>query len=458
MTTEIDTSRLKMLKQREETRYLAERPKSVALYERAKGSLFGGVPHSWMNDFMGRLPLFIEEGRGAYLTDVDGHRYLDLLQADHGAIFGHSPKAVADAVADRAQRGFMFSLPTEDSIWVGEELARRFGLPYWQVHMTASDSNRTAIKIAREITQRNLVLCFNGSYHGTVDETLVTVVDGRMITDPYGGSSYGIGALPNPELRTRVVEFNDLDALEKALSPRDIACVITEPAIAQMAVFSPDAGFHEALREMTRRFGTLLIIDETHNIVAGPGGFTRLWNLEPDIFVMGKGIAGGFPASVMGLSQEVADRALPVFEKSFVQGIGTTLSGNALAVSALRATLEHVMTESAYDRMMSGAERMADGMDKVIKTADLPWRVGCLGCRVLLRFSETIHRNWAELRAQWGGLLALYDMGMYFHTFYANRAILIPPGFFALISPEVTAEDVDFHSKVFGECVNELVG
>ena len=458
MTTKIDSSRLKMLKEREETRYLAERPKSVALYKRAKGSLFGGVPHSWMNDFMGRLPLFIEEGSGAYLTDVDGHRYLDLLQADHGSIFGHSPKALADAVADRAQRGFMFSLPTEDSIWVGEELARRYGLPYWQVHMTASDSNRTAIKIAREITQRNLVLCFNGSYHGTVDETLVSVVDGRMITDPYGGASYGIGALPDPELRTRVVEFNDLDALENALSARDIACVITEPAIAQMSVYPPDADFHEALREMTDRFGTLLIIDETHNIVAGPGGFTRLWNLQPDIFVMGKGIASGIPASVMGLSQEVAERALPLFEKTFVQGIGTTLSGNALAVSALRATLEHVMTESAYDRMMSGAERMADGIDKVIKAANLPWRVDCLGCRVVLRFSAAVPRNFAEQRAERDGLQGLAETAMYFHTFFANRGILIPPGYFALISPEVTAEDVDFHSKVFGECVNELVG
>ena len=458
MTTKIDRSRLETLKQREETRYLAERPKSVALYERAKGSLFGGVPHSWMNDFMGRLPLFIEEGRGAYVTDADGHRYLDLLGADHGAIFGHSPKAVADAVADRVQRGVMFTLPGEDSIWVGEELARRFGLPYWQIHMTASDSNRTAIKIAREITGRKLVLCFNGSYHGTVDETLVTVVDGKMITDPYGGSSYGIGALPDPELRTRVVEFNDLEALEQALSPRDVACVITEPVLAQMSVYPPDPGFHEGLRELTRRFDTLLIIDETHNIVAGAGGFTRLWNLEPDIFVLGKGIASGIPASVMGLSQEVADQALPLFEKNFVQGIGTTLSGNALAVAALRATLEHVMTESAYDRMISGAERIADGMEKVIRAADLPWRVDCLGCRVVLRFSQAVPRNFAEQRAERRGLQGLAETGMYFHTFYANRGILIPPGFFALISPEVTAEDIEFHDKVFGECVSELVG
>ncbi|MYE81312.1 MAG: aminotransferase class III-fold pyridoxal phosphate-dependent enzyme, partial [Gammaproteobacteria bacterium] len=295
-------------------------------------------------------------------------------------------------------------------------------------------------------------------YHGTVDETLVTVVDGKMITDPYGGSSYGIGALPDPELRTRVVEFNDLEALEQALSPRDVACVITEPVLAQMSVYPPDPGFHEGLRELTRRFDTLLIIDETHNIVAGAGGFTRLWNLEPDIFVLGKGIASGIPASVMGLSQEVADQALPLFEKNFVQGIGTTLSGNALAVAALRATLEHVMTESAYDRMISGAERIADGMEKVIRAADLPWRVDCLGCRVVLRFSQAVPRNFAEQRAERRGLQGLAETGMYFHTFYANRGILIPPGFFALISPEVTAEDIEFHDKVFGECVSELVG
>jgi len=453
MTTEIDRSRLKMLTEREEKRFRAEHPKSVALYKRAKGSLLAGVPFTWMNDFMGRSqPLFVKEGKGAYFTDVDGHRYLDLLAADHGALWGHSPTAVADAVADQVQRGVMFTLPTEDSVWVGEELARRFGLPYWQVYMTASDSNRAAIKIAREITQRNLVLCFNGCYHGTVDETLVTVVDGRMIPHAYGGLTYNMGALPDPELRARVVEFNDLDALERALSPRDIACVITEPALGQFAVVRPDPGFHEALREMTRRFGTMLIIDETHSIiVASPGGCTRLWNLEPDIFVLGKGIAGGIPASVMGVSEEVAEKVLPLFQKSYVQGIGTTLSGNALAVAALRANLEHVMTESTCDRMLSSAERMADGMDKIIETADLPWRVDRFGSRVQPFFSLAVARTIAEIKAQGDR-----GMGGYYRAYFANRGIFTPG--LALISAEVTAEDVDFHNKVFGECVNELIG
>ena len=192
--------------------------------------------------------------------------------------------------------------------------------------------------------------------------------------------------------------------------------MLTEPAIAQMSVYPPDPGFHEGLRELTRRFGTLLLIDETHNIVAGAGGFTRLWNLEPDIFVLGKGIAGGIPASVMGLSQEVADRALPLFEKNFVQGIGTTLSANALAVSALKATLEHVMTDSAYERMTSGAERMAAGMDRVIKARRPAMARGTVSAgRVVLRFSQAVPRNFAEQRAEGRGLQGLAETGMYFH-------------------------------------------
>lgn len=456
MTTEIDRSRLKMLTEREEQRHLAEHPKSAALFERAKGSLFTGAPYTWQSFWMFGLPLFIEEGRGAYLTDVDGHRYLDLFLVDHGALYGHSPKAFADAIAEQVYRGTTFGFPTEDSIWVGEELTRRFGLPSWQIFMTATDANRAAMKIAREVTQRELVLCFNGSYHGALDETLVSVVDGKLIPHPYGGATYNIGPLPNPESRTRVVESEDLDALEKVLSSRDIACVITEPTPPQTIAcgYIPDPGYHEALREITRRYGTLLIYDETHSIVAGPGGCTRLWNLEPDFFVLGKGISGGFPAAVMGLTQEVAEKALPLFQERFVQGIGTTTSGSALAVVALRATLEHVMTESAYDRMISGAERMADGMDKVIKAADLPWCVDRVGCRVRLNHSLTIPKSVTERGPEQLGIEA--ELGRFHHTFYRNRGILIL-GAFGMISPEVTDEDIDFHTKVFGEYVNELV-
>ena len=462
MTSTIDPQRLSMLMAREQQNYLATHPKSVALYERAKNSLLGGVPFSFMNGFMDpSFPLFIAEGRGAHVTDVDGNRYLDLLAGDLGAIFGHSPPAVADAIAQQAHRGIMFTLPSEDAIWVGEELTRRYGLPLWQLHMSASDSVRTAIKISREVTKRHLTLMFNGSYHGTVDETCVAVVGGKMITHPKA-VHFGIGMLPNPESRTRVVDPYDLDAVEKALSPRDVACVITEPTFSQALRGPFDEDFHVALRDLTRRYGTKLIIDETHGIGAAWGGCTRLWNLEPDIFVAGKGIAGGMPASVMGLSREVADSVMPLFENFFVAGIGSTLSGNALAVAALRANLEHVMTESAYERMMAAGERMAKGMQEVVTAADLPWRVSrWLGYGVRVGFSMERPRTMAEAHIQGDeesfGIRG-DELTQYFHAFYVNRGIIILAlALSALNSPAVTNEDVDYYVGVFGECVNELI-
>ena len=462
MTT-IDPQRLMTLMEREHQRYLEHHPTSVALYERAKKSLLGGVPFCFMNGFMDpSYPLFISEGQGAYVTDVDGNRYLDLLAGDLGAIFGHSPPPVAEAIAQQAHRGIMFTLPSEDSIWIGEELTRRYGLPIWQLHMTASDSVRSAIKIAREVTQRHLTLMFNGSYHGTVDETCVAVVEGKMITHPKA-VHFGIGMLPDPESRTRIVDPYDLDAVERALSLRDIACVITEPTFSQALRGPFDQDFHVALRELTRHYGTKLIIDETHGIGAAWGGCTREWGLEPDIFVAGKGIAGGFPASVMGLSHEVYDTVKPLFEKYFVAGIGSTLSGNALAVAALRANLEHVMTESAYERMMAAGERMAAGMQEVVAAAGLPWSVSrWLGYGVRVRYSQDRPRTMEE--AQIRGDSESFgirgdELTRYFHVFYANRGIIIIAlALSALNSPDVTPEDVDYYISVFDECVNELVG
>ena len=330
----IDRSRLKMMIDRENERYVAEHPKSRALFERAKDSLIGGVVvqrHLW---FPWDFPIFVKEGKGAYFTDVDDHRYLDLWLGDHCELFGHSPTAVADAITYQVQRGICFSLPSEDSVWVGEELKRRYGLPYWQVYMSATDVNAAAIKMARHITKRDMILMFSGGYHGTIDATMVNLnEDGTMIPIPFGGSTEIIGPLPNPESRTRMISFDDPDALEKALSPQDIACVITEPMLTNFAASTPHSNYHKILREMTRRFGTLLIIDETQTICADPGGFTRAWNLEPDILTIGKSIAGGYPAAVMGVSKEIAD-GLPLMTKPgvFLLGIATTATGHGLLV------------------------------------------------------------------------------------------------------------------------------
>jgi len=442
----IDRSRIKTLIEREESRYIAERPKSRALFERAKASLFRGVPMSWMTEWPGSFPIFVKEAKEARLTDVDGHTYVDLCLGDSGALTGHSPTATADAIAKQVYKGMTCMLPSEDSVWVGEELARRFGLPYWQIYTTATDANRFAIRMARRVTKRNIVLVFDGCYHGSVDEALVSVRDG-----PWKAQRRDIvGPLPNPA--SRVIQFNDLDALEKALSPRDIACVLCEPAMTNAGIIFPEPGYHAALREMTRRFGTLLIIDETHTISSGPGGLTRIWNLEPDFFTIGKPIAGGLPAAAMGLTQELADKLQT--GPCFGLGVGGTLSGNPLQIAAIRATLENVLTQSAYDRMIPIAERLASGVDKIIKDAGLPWHVNRLGCRAEYRFCRVPPKNGAESEAVFDD-----DLDGLAHVFFANRGILLTPFHsMVLVSPVTTVEDVDLHNKVFGELVNELVG
>ncbi len=442
--TKIDQSRLKTLVAREESRYVKERPKSRAIFERAKASLLTGVPMVWMHRWVGPFPIFMKEASGAHLTDVDGHQYLDFCLGDTGALFGHSPTATAEAVARQVHQGITSMLPTEDCVWVGENLARRFGLPYWQVYMTASDANKFALRVARYTTKRKFILVFDGCYHGSVDETLVNYRRDRLLTPQMFDLS------PT----TRVIQFNDIDALEAALSPQDVACVLCEPAMTNVGIIFPTPGYHEALRELTRRFGTLLIIDETHTICGGPSGLSGVWKLKPDILTLGKPVAGGFPAAVMGLSQQVTDRFMVGLPSEWDMGLGGTLSGNALAMAALRATLENVMTEAAFEHTIPLAERLNDGIDEIIKAAGLPWYVLRLGCRVEYRFRLTPPRNGAEAVAAYD-----VDLDKFIHLYFANRGIIITPFHsMMLISPQTTVEDVDRHNQVFRECIGELVG
>ncbi len=447
----IDRSTMQGLRQREEARFVSERPKSRALFERAKKSLLSGVPMNWMMRWSGPFPVYVKEARGAHFTDVDGHRYVDFCLGDTGAMLGHSPQPMVEAVTAQVRRGITLMLPTEDSIWVGEELSRRFGLPFWQIAMTATDANRFVVRMAREITGRRLILVFNGCYHGTVDETLVNLRDG--VTIKKRGNT---GPPVDPAVTTRVVEFNDVAALEAALAPGDVACVLCEPAMTNVGIILPEPGYHKALREITRRTGTLLVIDETHTICAGPGGFTRAHDLEPDILTIGKPIASGLPAAAYGISRAVADAILARTEVDYtdVSGIGGTLSGNALAMAAMRATLDAVMTPQAYERMVPLAKRFADGVDGIIKSAGLPWHVVLLGTRVEYQFRPTPPRNGGEAEAAMD-----HEMDHFLHLYALNRGILMTPFHnMALIAPETTAEDVDLHTRVFAECVRELVG
>ncbi|MBX9569300.1 MAG: aspartate aminotransferase family protein [Candidatus Obscuribacterales bacterium] len=434
----------------EEQKFKNDHPISFSLFEEAKSCLLGGVPMNWMTRWPGSFPLFIKEGKGAHFIDVDGHEYVDLCLGDSGAMAGHSPDASVEAIRRQAGRGLTYMLPTEDSIWVAKELTRRFGLPYWQMTLTATDANRFAIRLARHITARPYVLVFNWCYHGTVDETFATLVDGEV--RPRGGN---VGPPVDPAKTTKVVEFNDLDALEKALAAKDVACVLAEPAMTNIGIIHPDPGYHQALRELTRKYGTLLIIDETHTICTGPGGYTAAHALQPDIVTLGKPIAGGVPAAVYGVSAEIAEKikSKTTIADTDTSGIGGTLAGNALSLAAVKATLQNVLTDESYERTIPLAKKFADGVQHNIDEFGLPWIVNQLGCRAEYWFCSKKPRNGAEAAAA-----ADLSLDRYMHLAALNRGVLLTPFHnMALISPATTSGDIDKHTEVFKESVSKLL-
>jgi glutamate-1-semialdehyde 2,1-aminomutase len=446
----IDRERLHSLMQSEQQKFIAERPKSKALFERARKSLLGGVPMNWMVKWAGAFPPFVREAHGAEFVDVDGHRYVDLCLGDTGAMTGHSPAATVSAVQQQLARGITLMLPGEDSVWVGEELQRRFGLPFWQFALTATDANRFSIRLARQITGRPKILVFNWCYHGSVDETFITLENG--VSKARRGN---VGPPVDPSVTTKVVEFNDVAAIEKALKPGDVACVLAEPAMTNVGIVHADPGFHEQLRKLTRKYGSLLIIDETHTICAGPGGYTRAENLDPDFLVFGKPIGGGVPGSTYGFTQAVADAivARHNLEDCDVGGIGGTLAGNALSLAAMRATLEKVLTQKAFDHMIPLAERWTDGVEKAITEFDVPWHVTRLGCRAEYLFAPQAPRNGTEAHDAMD-----FELERFMHLFAMNRGILLTPFHnMALMSPATTPDHIDHHTKVFREALQALV-
>ncbi len=446
----IDRGRLHSLMAQEEQKFIATHPKSAALYERAQKSLLGGVPMNWMKKWAGKFPVFVAEAHGAHFSDVDGHDYIDLCLGDTGAMTGHSPAAAAETIARQARRGITLMLPTDDALYVGEELARRFGLPFWQFTLTATDANRFAIRIAREITGRSKILVYNYCYHGTVDETYISLgADGG--TGPRRGN---IGPPFDPSITTRVLEFNDLGALEHELGRRDVACILAEPVLTNVGIVHPDPGYWQKAAALARNFGTLLIIDETHTICAGPGGYARVHGLCPDIFVIGKSIASGVPAATYGCTADVATRISEriQLEDCDTGGIGGTLAGNALSLAAIRATLEHVLTPAAFAKMIPLAERFAAGILRAIETAKLPWHVSRLGCRAEYLFLPQVPRNGGQAAAAMD-----FELERFMHLYALNRRILLTPFHnMALMSPATTEADIDEHTRVFTDAVDEL--
>jgi glutamate-1-semialdehyde 2,1-aminomutase len=431
-------------------RFAREHPRSHELSQRARRSLLAGVPMHWMVRWAGGFPVYASDAEGARFRDVDGHEYVDLCLGDTGAMTGHSPEPTVRAVRDRVAHGITLMLPSEDALWVGEELTRRFGLARWQFALTATDANRFAIRLARAITGRPRILVYNWCYHGTVDETVATL-DERGEVVPREGS---LGPPVPPAETTRVVEWNDVDALEAALAHGDVACVLAEPALTNIGIVPPEPGYHEALRDATRRHGTLLIIDETHTLCAGPGGYTRAHGLDPDLLTVGKAIAGGIPTAAYGFSEEVAARieaAIPD-EQSDVGGVGGTLAGNVLSLAAMRATLGEVLTDEAFARMIALGERFEAGVQDVIDRHGLPWHVTRIGCRVEYLFRPERPRTGSDAAAGGDPLL-----DRLVHLWALNRGILLTPFHnMALMCPATSEEDVDLHTQAFDELAAAL--
>ena len=446
-----DRTRLTELLRRERAAFAVRHARSAGAYERA-GSLFGRVPMTWMNKAAGGFPLYLASARGARVTDIDGHSFADFSLGDTAAMAGHSPQPVVRAIQRRSADlgGLAVMLPTEEAAEAGHELTRRFGATRWSFALTATDANRWAIRLARAVTGRGKILFHSYCYHGSVDESLI-------VTTPGGGAAAragNVGAPCDVTMTSRVAEFNDLDGLERELAHGDVAAVLMEPALTNIGIVLPEPGYLAGVRDLTRQYGTLLINDETHTFCAGPGGATAAWGLSPDLITVGKAIGGGIPAAAFGMPAELADRlrARPDLDLIDMGGVGGTLAGSALSITAVCATLCRVLTDEAFGQMIALAERFADGVDGVISRHGLPWSVTRLGARAEYRFTSPAPRT--------GTAAAAADdpqLDDYLHTFMANRGVLLTPFHnMALMCPATTAADVDLHTELFGAAVREL--
>lgn len=446
----IDPAKLRAARSVEDQRFLRTHRRSSELFEQAQRSLLAGVPMPWMTRWPGAHPVFVSQASGARFTDVDGNEYVDFCLGDTGAMTGHALPAVADAICKQALQGLTTMLPTVDAVWVADELSRRFGLPKWQFALSATDANRFVLRYARHLTRRPKIVVHDWCYHGTVDETLVILDQhGRTVSRPGA-----IGPQIDPALTTRAVPFNDLEALERSLAQGDVACVLMEPALTNIGIVLPQPGYHTQVRELTRRYGVLLAIDETHTISAGPGGCTQAWGLEPDFVVIGKTIGGGVPVGAFGMSAAVASQLVDRMGSNDVDvsGVGGTLSGSALAMSAMRATLSHSLLPEQFDYTIPLATRWAVGVAAACQAHGLGWHVQQLGCRVEYWFCKP-PLNGADAAAAVNA-----DLEGFLHLFALNRGVLLAPFHnMALMCTYHVATDVDLHSQVFSDSLSAIV-
>ena len=429
--------------QRERERFLARTPKSAALFEKAKAVMPGGVPMSWMSKWPGEYPTFVASANGARFTDVDGNEYVDLCLGDTGSMTGHSPAATVAAIKAQLDNGITAMLPTENALVVSTELAKRFGLPLWQYTVSATDANRHVIRYSRLITGKSKVIVIDRCYHGSVDETFATL-DAQGNTIMREGN---IGAPVALDQTTRVVEFNDLAGMEKALAHGDVAAILMEPAMTNVGIVLPDDGYLIAVGELAKKYGAKWIIDETHTISAGPGGMTAQLGLKPDFLTIGKAIGGGIPTGTFGMTHEVAAEIAKKVEREVIDtgGIGGTLAGNALSLASMRATLTEVLTESNFKKMIALGDRWSDGVDAAIKEFNLPWHCNRLGARGEYLFAPKAPKTGREAAAAGD-----FELEQYIHLRLLNDGFLLTPYHnMALMSPVTTEADVDAHTEAF---------
>jgi glutamate-1-semialdehyde 2,1-aminomutase len=423
-------------------------PRSRELHEEARSTLLAGVPMSWMTMWPGGHPLYLERAEGATVVDVDGNEYADFCVGDTGAMAGHSPEPTMRAIAELA--GITAMLPTEDAAWVGGELARRFGLPYWQFSLTATDANRWMIRMCRHVTRRPRVAVFSWCYHGSVDEAFV-----RLDEQGLAKAREGLVGPPlDPTETTRVAEFNEIATVEAVLEHGDVACLLMEPALTNIGIVLPEPGFLEAVRALCTAHGTLLIIDETHTLSAGPGGCTAAWDLRPDAVTLGKSIGGGVPIGAYGVTEELAERIAGQEDADYEDtgGVGGTLAGNALSLAATRATLGEVLTDEAFERMIRLREGFVDGVEAAIADHEMPWSIVSLGARCEYRYAPEPPRTGAESAAAGDP-----ELDEYLHLYLMNRGVLITPFHnMALMCPATTELQVEQHTQVFSDALTEL--
>ena len=445
----INRDKIKIQYAKEMKTFEEKHPKSKEIFERAKGSLLQGVPMNWMVKWAGSYPVCVANAKGAHFQDVDGNDYLDLCLGDTGSMIGHATEPAVRAITEYVKQGVTFMLPTEDAAWNGEELQRRFGMKYWQFSTSATDANRFVLRLARQVTKRPLIVAYNWCYHGTVDET-VAVMDehtGRTIAKPGN-----LGPQVDPGLTTRIIEWNDIPALEEALKDGQVAAVLAEPVMTNCGIVHPEPGYHDALRALTKKYGTLLIIDETHTICTGVGGCTKAYNLKPDMVVVGKTIAAGIPAAAYGFTEELGQRVVAEIPKE-VCDIGGTLAANALTMHAMKATLSEVLTEDFYARNIPLATRFNAGIQSVISEFNLPWNTTQLGCRCEYWFRKEPAKNGGEAEAA-----VDFELDQYMHLASLNRGILMTPFHnMALICAATTEADIDKHTAVFREIVKNIL-